>query len=208
MDLEKLGFSRMTYSEVILTIRLKETVNAAPMGILLNDDEEPRLKVRVYESQRTYEMILNGAGDCVLNITDDPLLFYNAIFRKDEISYIPAESVSSPRICDCKAYVECSINEVVKHGGYVEVFLKPLLINVTRRSVKTFNRAGPAIIEALICYSKLLYFKDADMEEAENLMKRIDIFRDIVYHSTKEETLRKAAARILGKSKELFPEGS
>lgn len=200
MDLERLGFSKSTYSEVIFTVRLKEMVNAAPMGVLLND--EGNLCLRVYEGQRTYEMIVNGAEDCVLNITDDPVLFYNAIFEKDKIPYHPAERVSSPRIRNCNAYVECFITETKTHEEYIKVFLKPLLINTTEKTAKTYNRAGPAIIEALICYTRLLYLKDIDREKAESLKKRIKIFRDIVYHSTKDNTLRGIATKILERSEE------
>jgi len=198
MNLEDLGFSKSTYSEVIFTVRLKEMVNASPMGVLLNDDK--KICLRVYKGQRTYEMIVNGAKDCVLNVTDDPILFYNAIFEKEKISYHPAERVSSPRICSCDAYVECSITEVTKCEECIEISLKPLLINVTRKIAKTYNRAGPAIIEALICYTKLLYFKDTDREKTESLKKRIGIFRDIVYHSTEDDRLRRTATKILESS--------
>ena len=202
MSLRRLGFSRLTYSEVILTLGLKEMVNAAPMGVLLNDAGEACL--RVYKGQRTYEMIIEGARDCVLNITDDPILFYNAIFEKDKIAYGPAQRVSSPRISDCDAYVECSITNLAMHNEYVEVFLKPLLINEAHRTVRTYNRAGPAIIEALICYSRILYFKDADREKTESLKKRICTFRDIVYHSTKDKVLRRIATEILGRTEEIL----
>ncbi|HIE18212.1 TPA: DUF447 family protein [Candidatus Bathyarchaeota archaeon] len=201
MNLGRLGFSRSTYSEVIFTVRLKEMVNAAPMGVLLNDEEE--IYLRVYKGQRTYDMIVNGAEDCVLNITDDPRLFYYAIFEKEKISYHPAKRVSSPRICGCDAYVECSITEVTRHEEYVKVFLKPLLIAVTERTVSAYNRAGPAIIEALICYTRLLYFKDADRGKAESLKKRIIIFKDIVYHSTEDSRLRKIATKILEQAEAL-----
>jgi len=202
VSLESLGFSRFTYSEVIFTVKLKEMVNAAPMGVFLNDAGEIRLKV--YKGQRTYEMIVNGAKDCVLNITDDPMLFYNAIFEKDKISYIPAKRVSSPRIIDCDAYVECSIVNLAICKEYVMVLLKPLLIDPAHGTVRTYNRAGPAIIEALICYSKIPYFKDADREKAESLKKRIAMFRNIVYHSTRDKALRKIATEILDRAEEIL----
>jgi len=201
MILENLGFSRSTYSEVILTVKLGKIVNSAPMGALLNDQGE--ICLRIYRNQRTYRMIVNGAKDCVLNITDNPVLFYNTIFEKEKISYISAKRVSSPRILDCKAYVECLINDIKIHENFVKAFLKPLLIDTAKeKNIKTYNRAGPAIIEALICYSKLLHFKNIDRERAEILKKRIEIFKEIVYHSTTDSTLRKIASKILAKSEE------
>ena len=201
MILENLGFSRFTYSEVILTVKLGKIVNSAPMGALLNDQGE--ICLRIYRNQRTHRMIVNGAEDCVLNITDNPVLFYNTIFEKEKISYISAKRVSSPRILDCKAYVECLINDIEIHENFVKAFLKPLLIDTAKeKNIKTYNRAGPAIIEALICYSKLLHFKNIDRERAKILKKRIEIFKEIVYHSTTDSTLRKIASKILAKSEE------
>ncbi|RJS90841.1 DUF447 family protein [Candidatus Bathyarchaeota archaeon] len=201
MILENLGFSRSTYSEVILTVKLGKIVNSAPMGALLNDQGE--ICLRIYRNQRTYRMIVNGAKDCVLNITDNPVLFYNTIFEKEKISYISAKRVSSPRILNCKAYVECLINDIEIHEDFVKAFLKPLLIDTAKeKNIKTYNRAGPAIIEALICYSKLLHFKNIDRERAKILKKRIEIFKEIVYHSTTDSTLRKIASKILAKSEE------
>ncbi len=201
MILENLGFSRSTYSEVILTVKLGKIVNSAPMGALLNDQGE--ICLRIYRNQRTHRMIVNGAEDCVLNITDNPVLFYNTIFEKEKISYISAKRVSSPRILNCKAYVECLINDIEIHEDFVKAFLKPLLIDTAKeKNIKTYNRAGPAIIEALICYSKLLHFKNIDRERAKILKKRIEIFKEIVYHSTTDSTLRKIASKILAKSEE------
>jgi hypothetical protein len=200
MSIKSLGFSSLTYSEVLLTLKLEETINSAPMGILLDSSGEPHL--RVYKGQKTCDLLISGARDCVLNITDDPVLFYNAIFKKDEIPYLPAKRVSSPRIRGCHAYVECSIKKVSAHSEYVEVFLKPLLIEVSDRTVRTYNRAGPAIIEALVCYTRLLHFKDIDREEAQILKGRIEMFRDIVYHSTRDQVLRRMATDILERAEE------
>ena len=195
MELRKIGFSKSTYSEIIFSVRLKERVNAAPMGVLLHDEEKVCLKI--YKGGKTYDMILNGAEDCVLNITRDPVLFYKAVFEKDKIAYHPAKHVSSPRISGCNAYVECSITNVTLHEKYIEAVLKPLLIDVADASVKTYNRAGPAIIEALICYTKLPYVKDTQEEKVEALTKKMLIFRDIVYHSTKNSMLRRIASKML-----------
>jgi len=201
MSLDELGFSRLTYSEVILSIRLKEMVNSAPMGAILNDRGEISLKI--YEKQRTYKMILEGARDCVLNITDDPILFYNAIFEKEKIRYKPAKYVSSPQIRGCNAYIECLIADATTRKGYIDTTLKPLLIEAAADTVRAYSRPGPAIIEALICYSKIPHYKDVDKEKAEKLKKMIDTFREIVYHSTKDRILREIVTKILEKAKKI-----
>jgi hypothetical protein len=200
MNLKSLGFSSLTYSEVLLALKLEGEINSAPIGILLDSSGAPHLKV--YRGQRTCDLLVGGARDCVLNITDDPVLFYNAIFKKNILPYMPARRVSSPRIRGCHAYVECSIRKVLEREECVEAFLTPLLVEVSDRAVRTYNRAGPAIIEALVCYSKLAYFRDADREKARSLKERIEVFRDIVYHSTRDQQLRRMATDILRRAEE------
>ena len=204
MRLRDLGFSKSTYGEIILTIRHGDAVNVAPMGVLLEDDK--RLSLRVYKGQRTCELIEKGAVDCVLNITCNSTLFYDAVLNKSEISYYSSETVSSPRVRGCDAYVECSIIDVEDCGEYVRVLLKPQLIRVSRRIVKAHNRAEPAVIEALVCFTKILHLIKSNVEMAESLKERIKIFREIVYHSTRNKKLRMMMTEILDRAEEVIRE--
>ena len=199
-QIKNLGFSEHTYSEVILSIRHKDKVNVAPMGVLLGEDEN--LHLRIYKGQRTCRMIMDGAEDCILNITDDPRVFYDAIFRKDRIAYCPSEKVLSPRICGCNAYVECIIIDRSEREELIEVSIKPILISVLKNPVIAYHRAGPAVIEALICYTKLLHFRKSDRRVAEGLKERMQIFRDIVYHSTRNSDLRMMITEILERARQ------
>ncbi|MCD6592523.1 DUF447 family protein [Candidatus Bathyarchaeota archaeon] len=199
-----MGFSKSTYSEIILTIRHGDAVNVAPMGVLLEDDK--RLSLRVYKEQRTCELIEKGAVDCVLNITCNSTLFYDAVLNKSEISYCPSETVSSPRVRGCDAYVECLIIHVKDCGEYVRVLLKPQLIKVSRRMAKAHNRAEPAVIEALVCFTKILHLIKSNVEMAEGLKERIKIFREIVYHSTRSKKLRMMMTEILDRAEEVIRE--
>ena len=204
MQLRDLGFSKITYSEIILTIRHGDAVNVAPMGVLLEDDKW--LSLRVYKGQRTCELIEKGAVDCVLNITCNSTLFYDAVLNKSEISYCPSETVSSPRVRGCDAYVECLIIHVKDCGEYVRVLLKPQLIKVSRKMIKAYNRAEPAVIEALVCFTKILHLIKNNVEMAESLKERIKIFREIVYHSTRNKKLRIMMTEILERAEEVIRE--
>ena len=198
-QIKNLGFSEHTYSEIILSIRHKDKVNAAPMGVLLGEDEN--LHLRIYKGQRTCRMIMDGAEDCILNITDDPRVFYDAIFRKDRIAYCPSEKVLSPRICGCNAYVECIIIDRSEREELIEVSIKPILVSVLKNPVIAYHRAEPAVIEALICYTKLSHFMKSDGKVAEELKERMQIFRDIVYHSTRNRDLRMMITEILERAR-------
>ncbi|RJS85232.1 DUF447 family protein [Candidatus Bathyarchaeota archaeon] len=206
MHLRNLGFSKLTYSEVILTIRYEDIVNIAPIGVLLEDDKH--LSLRVYKGQRICELISKGAIDCVLNITRNPKLFYDAIFNKNAIPHHPSETVSSPRVEGCDAYVECSIVHVEDHREYVRVLLKPQLTKTYPRIARTYNRAEPAVIEALICFTKIIHLIENNLEAAESLKERIKIFREIVHHSTRNEKLRMMITEILERSEKMIRENT
>ncbi len=202
MELRELGFSETTYSETILSIKLGRETNAAPIGVLLGG--ENRLILKIYSGGKTYRMFLGGAEDCVVNITDNPILFYQSIFEKNRVRFIPARKVSSPRIGGCYAYVECEVETIVEYRDYIRVLLNSVLVEVCGGGVKTYNRAGPAIIEALVHYTKLPHYMSVDLGEAEEILRRIRVFTDIVSHSTKDSMLRSIAYRILRESENIF----
>lgn len=199
MRLEKLGFSERSYSEVILSVRVGGEVNAAPMGILLRDGMP---LIKVYRGGKTHRLLAGGARDCVLNVTSDPALFYRSVLDKERIVFVEAKKVSSPRVYGCDAYAECLVSKAEDRGDYLEAVLEPVLVEARRRDARAYCRAGPAVLEALVHFTKLLYFRGVDRGKAEELLGRIRIFVDIVYHTTMDRELRSMADDILDRSLE------
>lgn len=195
-----LGFSNETYSEVLLTININNDTNVAPMGVLLKNN---KLYVRIYSGTKTYNAILNYADECVLNITNNPKLFFNAILHKEKIRFYNSTIVNAKRVLDCDAYIECNINKRNILSNYAEIFLNPLIIDVVNPSVKTYNRAGPAIIEALVHLSKIQYYKSSGMNNNE-ILKRFLFLREIVYHSTSDKDYRIMINEILDKAEKFI----
>jgi len=188
--LRRLGFSTSTYSEVILSIKHGNIVNYAPMGVLLVKDA---LHLRVYMGSLTYKLIMEGAKDCVLNITSDPILFYNSILDKSRVKTVGSIKVKSPRISGCQGYIECLISDVVKTPRYLRVLLNPIHIDYYKIIPTTYKRASSAIIEALVYYTKLPYLKGSSGD----LLSKIKLCVNTVFRSTKNPKYRGLARDIL-----------
>lgn len=197
LKLNKIGFSSKTYSEIILSISYRNEINAAPMGVLLHND---KLKLKIYPHTRTYRLILDGADDCVLNITSNPKLFYYSIFMKDKIKYVRSRKTRSPRVRGCDGYIECKMSSVIRQREHLDISLKPILIDVKPRNVATFNRAGPAIIEALVHYTKIPFLNN---KEIRYKILYIKFLRDTVYKSTRDAELRKIISDIVGRCEDI-----
>ena len=180
--LEILGFNKDTYSEVIVTTSCNGKVNAAPIGVRMFNDRT--LYFKIYRPSTTYEYIA-CSRECVLNITSNPRLFYTSIFDKEKLKFKRSFRVSPPRIIGANGYVECKVSSVEDFEEYSIVYCNPVHVEYESQPPKAFNRAEPAIIEALIHYSRIIPFvRKGWCNEVKHLLERIEFCRYIVEHST------------------------
>ena len=199
-ELVKLGFSSDTYSEILLTVRLGSDINVAPIGVLMENQE---LIIRVFKGSKTYNMLLNGAKECVINVTRNPRYFYYAIFHKDKIMLTDAVKVSVKRVADCNAYIECNISNIELKDDYLTAYLKPIFVEISSYYPLTFNRAWPAIIEALVHYTKIPYYRSLNIS-ANEIIRKISFLREIVYRSSKNIELRRIIDDIIDRTRKLL----
>ncbi|HIE14216.1 TPA: DUF447 family protein [Candidatus Bathyarchaeota archaeon] len=200
-EVKKLGFAKHTFSEVILTIKYEDIVNLAPIGVLLLGSN---LYCKIYSNSKIYRFFKKGIRDCVLNITDDPIMFYNAIFEKRKVALAPSSLVTSPRVKECVAYVECRVDYTEDRRECMDVFMNPIFAESIKSYPGTYKRAGPAIIEALIIYTKIEHFKTVDRVKAEHFFEKIKTFREIVYHSSTKKEYRQTIDEILKMSEAIL----
>ncbi len=202
-ELKRLGFSKGTVSEVLLSLSLGNEVNIAPMGVRLGSHAE--LIVKIFAGCRTYDLVRRGARDYVINISTDPLLFYYAVFNKGMLALRPARYVKAPRLAGCEAYVEAE-RSAVSHGkDYLILRLSPIYLEYRRTFPKAFNRAAPAIIEALIYYTKIPYLKrSGKIEKAREALDRIRECAEVVEHSTRSRKLRSVMQSIVKAAEEIL----
>jgi len=201
--LKRLGFSRSTISEVLLSLSLGSEVNVAPMGARLG--RGPELVVKVFTGCRTYEMVRHGARDYVINVTSDPTLFYYAVLGKGSLRLVPSRTVSAPRVVGCVAYVEAVRKSVEYRRGYLVLSLAPTYVEVSKQYPKAFNRATPAIIEALVYLTKIPYLVGRGrLGEARELLRNIRTCAEVVTRVTSNRRLRAVAYDIVRKAEEFL----
>jgi len=202
-ELKRLGFSRGTVSEALLSLSVGSEINVAPMGVKLG--RATNLAIKVYSGCRTYDLVRCGARDYVINITSDPTLFYYAILSKNLLKLNPSRYVRAPRVAGCEAYVECELSYITYGRGYLKLYLRPIHIEYKKIVPKAFCRAYPAIIEALICYTKIPYLKSAGkLREAEALLNKIRSCVEVVKHSTRSRKLRFISRKVLDEAEKLI----
>ncbi len=198
--LKKMGFSEYTFSETIAILWNGNIYKVMPLGVKLI---HRRLYFRVYRSTSFYNLLERGASNISLNITFNPLDFYNAVLYKDRVKVVYGSIDRSYFIEDSYAYIIGRIASIADKGGreYVEVFMVPIRYRVLKSDPWVYNRAFSAIVEALIYYTKIPFLGEY---KALDLIHRISILKETIYHSTAKPLYRKIIDDILIKSIELF----
>ncbi|MBS7287683.1 MAG: DUF447 family protein [Candidatus Freyarchaeota archaeon] len=183
MKLRKLGFEEgCVYEVIITTLNENGTLNAAPMGVSL--EEKDFLIVRPYITTRTYHNLAR-TGEATVNITDDISLFYISIFEKEkvkELLSIRAKRVSAPILAKSKAYIECIVEgRPVICNGRAKVTLKAVNCGVLDQSFRPMCRAPNLILESIIHFTRIeSLIKRGEVEKALRLLEIIAFYRDIV----------------------------
>ena len=196
MDLSVLGLSNLTYSELILVVPGEENnVNVAPVGVKLFDGV---LRINLYRRTQSYRL-LKMARECTLNVVWDPKVFYNSVMNLD-VKVELVENFKIPIVRGADASIEAVVTWIVE-GDPAHFFLKPRQVWVKKVYPRAFNRATPAIIEALVHYTRIKpYLAMGLIGEARRLVSRIAYCVDTVMHATEDVVLRVLAIDILRRS--------
>lgn len=198
--LRKIGFNSYTFSEtIVVTEILNNMWNCAPMGVKL---ENGKLYFYVYEGTRTLEALRKNKH-LTINIVYDVNVFMKCVFKTldDGKLYELSNNFPIPHIAIADAYIECELVSLRKVNKKFKAICKPLNVVVKRSIPRAFNRAFPAIIEALIYYTKIKPFKKMGLnEELNELMKRMMYCRHIVEHATTDRKYLKIIDSIISKA--------
>lgn len=182
--LKKMGFSSSTYLEaVVMFSKGSEAVNVVPLGFILR---KGMLIARIFRGSKTYKLVTEGMVDRGrLCITEDAILFYLAIFKKEEALK------AFNRFC--RAYVDFDIVKVEFRKDHVVLYSKPVGVEIVDRVPKGFVRASAAIVEALVWLSKIPYVD----KRRRNLYKNyVKMCINVIYRSSRSRRYRMIARDI------------
>ena len=187
--LTDLGFSEDIVVETILsTYNPDGQPNAAPMGILMKNEQ--CVKIKLYKSSSTYQNLVSRRCG-VINITSDPELFFLSAFKEaNPNAKIPpewfekAEILDAPKLHIADATVEISIAKITPiNAEKTEAVCDVKLVKATKALPKVYCRALFATIEAIIHATRIKVFlsgNNRQREQASMLMENIAYCRETV----------------------------
>ena len=198
--LRELGFSPTTFSETIVVTEISNGIwNCAPIGVKL---ENNNLYFYVYEGTRTLDALRRNKY-LTINIVYDISVFMKCVFKtcSNEGLYELSSKFPIPHIVSADAYVESELLSLEEVNGKFKAVCNPINVVIKRNIPRTFNRAFPAIIEALIYYTKIKPFKKLKLErELNKLMERLMHCKYIVEHSTSNREYLEYIEKIISEA--------
>jgi hypothetical protein len=155
-------------NEIIATTESEGRINAAPLGIIKNEDS---LYIRLFCGSHTYDNILANKW-FVGNITHDPWLFAETAL--DDLSqdhFIRLEGLPVLRDAEAWALFRCEAFQLDIVVAKIELIKGEIL----KKSFRAFNRGANLVIEASVAATRYMALRsDSYYEELLRLRRIID----------------------------------
>jgi len=187
--LTELGFIKGIIGETIVsTFDLNGQPSAAPMGILIENEEQ--LKIKPYRTSLTYKN-LQAKRCAVVNLTSNSQLFYITAFKDLRLDeklpdgmFEEAEKVDAPRLKAADSTIEVSVAKTDSFNSErAEILCNVQLVKSSKTFPKVYCRAQFATIEAIIHATRIKLFLNGNEEQqkqAIQLLELVNICNDIV----------------------------
>ena len=169
MRLRDFGFTDGINEVIAVTINEDGSLNTAPVGIIVDDADGVKARVRLYKSH-TRENIRRGS-DLFANIVKDAQIFVLSAF--EDLGHEYFDSVSPPVLRNALAWCRF-VAELRGSHAYLEIVDGSVL----RGEVRPVNRGFNAVIEALVHATRFVVFKDEEIRD--ELRRRILYYGEIV----------------------------
>ena len=207
-QLQKLGFDVHRIMETVVTTLNKDgSVNAAPMGVMLQRKDEPFL-IRPYVNTRTFRNLIERR-EAVINITSDPEIFFKTTFKEVlPAKRIPASWISSSktlqvgRLKKVNSWVEVIAKNHVIVKDRASISCKPLAIVSGDNVTRAYSRAGSLVIESIIHATRVkLFNRRGEKDRVRVLLSLInnyaDVVRRVAANSIEDRTMKALKKLIL-----------
>ncbi|QDU64919.1 hypothetical protein Pan216_58130 [Planctomycetes bacterium Pan216] len=146
----------MILEGIVTTMSAEGEVNIAPMGPSVEESSAgdwERFVLRPFKGSRTYRN-LEATREGVLHVSDDALLFAQAIIGNPDVPLAASTSVKIPHLANCCRYYEFTVDRWDQSGERSR--LEARVVHRQRvRDFFGFHRARHAVIEAAILASRV-----------------------------------------------------
>jgi hypothetical protein len=207
--LSRLGFAPKEVVEVILTtVAADGSPNAAPMGVWVYEDWS--LALRPFRDTLTARN-LTGVPEAVMNITNDPYMFFRTAFKQEAgvgaaLSFDPSKSVKAPRLRGMLGYIEVrlkphgsrQVTSVLKSEPDVMEFeCSVCKVDAPAQPPVVYSRARCAAIEAVIHATRIRALHSVDPAKSKQLLARIQECSALVQRVAPESTHARVVEQTL-----------
>jgi len=187
------------YEVIVSTSDLNSRPHAAPMGALfLSYDSFVMRSYGETTTLRNLRTIRRGA----LNVVDDVVVFFNCMFRPQELSFKWSNGI--PLLRKARAWLVFELEEVIDRGQYYEMHCFVLDAKAVKARPRPICRAEASLLEALIHYTRVKHYVATNRKaEAHELSRLIDHHLSIVERTgwpklkRIAKDLRKSASSLL-----------
>ena len=188
--LTDLGFSKGIFAETIVsTYNPDGTPNAAPMGIIL--ENEQTLTLNIFTTSSTNRN-LKTSKCAVINLTTNIEAFYKTTFKETNPNcklpkewFDKAKTVNSPRLSFADATIEISVMSIEPIGlERTKFFCSIEQIVAPKKYPQVYCRAMGATVEAITHATRVKAFinDEKKQKQVSELLEMINRQRDLVNH--------------------------
>ncbi len=163
-------------SEVIVTTRSASgEPNAAPIGIITNEDEN-KYFVKLYKNSKTLSNVME-TNKLAVNVTDDAVLFVKAAVGNLNEAHFSLFA-GLPVLNEANSWIIFESALIKKNSESFLFQLTPIALKINRKEVKAINRGLNAVIEAAILATR--YVITVDKREKEEIERMMEHYTNIV----------------------------
>jgi len=160
VSLESLGMKKNWLYEIVVSSYSGQTANFAPFGVRTIDYKN--IIIEMYKGSATLKNIL-GLGEFAVNVVDDPIIFYNALYCMKKMHFSSAKMITAPVVVDSPATIEVRLKETEEREKSYILKAEVLHIDFRQKSQLT-NRAKSLALESLILSTRKTLFPEKEME--------------------------------------------
>lgn len=159
--LQELGLKTGWLYEVVISTYKNNNPHAAPFGIKTSNFK--CLALEMYKGSNTLENIL-ATREFVINLVDDPLFFYQALYDREKINFASAKQVKAPVMLDSPSSIEARLITAVNKKQRVLIEAEVVHIH-SRKKGELINRAKSLFLESLILSTRLIVFPKLNLDK-------------------------------------------
>ncbi len=159
--LESLKMKKNWLYEIVVSSYSGKSPHAAPFGVRTKDYQN--VVIEMYKGSKSLSNVL-ATGEFCINLIDDPVVFYNTLYNRQNINFNNAHIINAPTLADSPAYIEVRLTKADELEKTYLIEAKVVQTDVLRES-ELINRAKNLFLESIILSTRKAFFPSDQLEK-------------------------------------------